>query len=102
MDSDSAIVCKWEVCKTCHADDLIAGHELELFLDDKEIAVGNQVCVITKVENEDPYMKSFIANQAKQAEYSDLRDRGAAGDTEAAIAYCKLEVQGLVNHSAMG
>jgi len=37
-----------------------------------------------------------------QAEYFALRDRGAASDAEAAIAYCKLDAQGLVNHNPFG
>jgi hypothetical protein len=78
------------------ADDLIGGWGLQFYLTQEEKAAGESFCNVTEVVYIDPY----AAERKIQAEYFALRDRGAAGDIEAAIAYCKLEVQGLPNHSA--
>lgn len=78
------------------ADDLARGCEFEIYLSAEEKAAGDAVCTITEIKYVDPY----LAEREKQAEYFALRDRGAAGDAEAAIEYCKLEVAGLVYHQA--
>lgn len=80
------------------ADDLMRGCEFEEYLSNEEKIAGDAVCTITEIVYVDPYTEHFKV----QSEYFALRDRGAAGDAEAAIAYCKLEVQGLVSHGAMG
>jgi hypothetical protein len=36
-----------------------------------------------------------------QSEYRKLLEAGANGDVESAIAYCKLELEGKIGHSAM-
>ena len=78
------------------ADDLARGCEFEMYLSAEEKAVGDELCTITEIVFVDPY----ATERKRQAEYFALRDRGAAGDAEAAIEYCKLEVQGLPNHQA--
>ena len=90
------------------ADDLIRGCEFELYLSDEEKSYGEVYCTITEIKYVDPYAEDrriqadpYAEDRRIQAEYFALRDRGAAGDAEAAIAYCKLEVQGLPNHGAM-
>jgi hypothetical protein len=80
------------------ADDLIRGCEFDVYLNDEEKSFGEVYCTITEIKYVDPYAE----DRKIQAEYFALRDRGAEGDAEAAIAYCKLEVQGLPNHGAMG
>jgi hypothetical protein len=80
------------------ADDLIRGCEFQMYLSPEEKASGDSLCTITEVVYVDP----FAADRKRQAEYFALRDRGAEGAAEAAIAYCKLEVQGLPNHAAIG
>ena len=80
------------------ADDLLRGCTFDIYLSDEDKATGELVCTITEIAYEDPYLE----DRKIQAEYFALRDRGAEGDAEAAIAYCKLEVQGLPNHAAMG
>jgi hypothetical protein len=79
------------------ADDLIRGGVFEAFLFKEEKELGEAFCTITEI----PYVDPYAEDRRIQAEYFALRDRGAAGDAEAAIAYCKLEVQGLPNHGAM-
>lgn len=44
----------------------------------------------------------YKAHWDRQSAYFELRDKGAAGDVEAAIAYCKAEQEGKVSHGAMG
>lgn len=79
-------------------DDLINGGSIELVLSDNEVALAEDICTFTDVTHEDPFEKQVMT----QAEYLELRYRGAEGDTEAAIAYCKLDAQGLVNHNPFG
>lgn len=80
------------------ADDLISGGQIEVIINDSEKALGEDVCTFTEVRKEDPYVEHFRI----QSEYAKLCELGAAGDAEAAIAYCKLEMQGLVSHGAYG
>ena len=80
------------------ADDIFAGHDFTAFLFGEEKIAGDAICTLTEIIEVNPYAEHF----REQSEYYALRDRGAAGDVEAAIAYCKLEVQGLVSHGAMG
>jgi hypothetical protein len=80
------------------ADEILAGRAQSVYLYPEEKAAGDSICTITEIVYVDP----DAAYRTEQAGYFALRDRGAAGDAEAAIAYCKLEVQGLPNHSAMG
>lgn len=79
-------------------DDLINGGSIEIVLSDNEVALAEDICTFTEVAHEDPFEKQVMT----QAEYFALRDRGAASDAEAAIAYCKLDAQGLVNHNPFG
>jgi hypothetical protein len=80
------------------ADELIDGRTYELYLSAEEKAAGEAWCNIEKVVYDNPYAAHF----KEQNGYYELRDKGAAGDAEAAIAYCKLELEGLVSHGAMG
>lgn len=54
------------------------------------------------VQELDPYLENMKAGFAQQRIYSDLRDKGAAGDAEAAIEYCRLAKEGKVNYAAYG
>lgn len=77
------------------ADKISNGEELVIWLaDNHEWSTGSQVCKLTEIELEDP----FVEQRKRQAELISLRDRGAAGDAAAAIAYCKSFVIGLPPH----
>lgn len=52
---------------------------------------------LVKVEVEE---SDFEKDRKIQAEYWELCRRGAEGDAEAAIAFCKAEMEGKVNHGA--
>lgn len=51
--------------------------------------------VVTEPVNE------YAEYQNKQQALYDLKVRGASGDAEAAIAYCKADLDGKVNHGPM-
>jgi hypothetical protein len=57
---------------------------------------GPWTCVVEK--HGDPWEEHFRL----AAEHHELLKRGAAGDVEAAIAYCKLELGNKVSHGAIG
>lgn len=80
------------------ADDLLNGCRFELYLSAEEKAAGDALCTITEIVVENPWKAHFD----EQARYHELCTRGAAGDVEAAIAFCKLEVEGKVSHGAIG
>lgn len=44
----------------------------------------------------------YTAFFAQQEEYHKLLERAVQGDAEAALAYCRLEFDGKINHAAMG
>ena len=44
--------------------------------------------------------KDSRLRREQQTEYWELGRRGAAGDAEAAIAFCKLEMEGKISHGA--
>ena len=60
----------------------------------------NPFCNVTIVDV--PEDNQYTRHFATQKGYYDLMCKGAAGDAEAAIAYCKLELSGDVSHGAMG
>jgi hypothetical protein len=62
----------------------------------------DELCMIEIDTSYDDYDEELRTAREKQASYYELLKRGAEGDTDAAIAYCKLELDGLVNHSACG
>jgi len=108
VDANRMSLAKWARSLRCRpinslplalafADDLLRGGQFELYLTAAEKAAGEAWCNIEKVVYVDPY----AADRAEQARYYELRDKGAAGDAEAAIAYCKLELEGKVSHGAM-
>ena len=80
------------------ADHLLGGGEIirHLSIEDKDAA--GDICTFEEILWENPYVK----HMKEQEEYFALCKRGAAGDAEAAIAYCKLEVTGIVKHGGMG
>jgi hypothetical protein len=80
------------------ADDLLAGEDFEFYLSDQTAASAPSGVKLVPVVFESEYDEY----DEVQAGYIALRDKGAAGDAEAAIAYCKLEAEGRVNHAAMG
>ena len=80
------------------ADALLAGKPCELFVNDALVDSGNEILNLVKKVYEDPYTAFF----KEQQDYYQLCVRGAAGDAEAAIAYCKLEVEGKISHGPMG
>ena len=80
------------------ADDLLAGNDIERFIDDVLVAAAPKGVALDPVVYENPYAAHF----KQQEEYLALRDKGAGGDAEAAIAYCKLEAEGIVSHNAFG
>lgn len=84
------------------ADSLLRGCELEMLLSAEEVEAAGDICVFEEVVWVSPYVSPYEAHFKQQSEYFALRDRGAAGDAEAAIAYCKLEAAGKVSHAAMG
>jgi hypothetical protein len=85
------------------ADNLISGNQIEILLTDSEKDLGEDVCTfIETVYENSEFGCEALQHFRIQDEYFALRDRGAAGDAEAAIAYCKLEMQGLVSHGAYG
>ena len=78
-----------------------------------EIPVG--AFKITNAEAEDPNFwmgwfefiitlppNPYLEQAAKWKMQRELLEAGAAGDVEAAIKYCKMELAGEINHSAMG
>ena len=80
------------------ADNLLGGGEFKMHLSSEEKDAAGDICSFEEILWVNPYVEHF----KQQREYFDLRDRGAAGDVESAIAYCKLEVEGKVSHAAMG
>lgn len=80
------------------ADSLLRGCELKMHLSAEEKDAAGDICAFEEIVWVNPYEAHF----KQQNEYFALRDRGAAGDVEAAIAYCKLEAAGKVSHAAMG
>lgn len=80
------------------ADDMLQGQTFEWYLFPDEIDLGKFLCDIVEVPYENPYQTHFD----EQKEYAKLLEKGAAGDTDAAIAYCKLEMEGKVSHGAFG
>lgn len=85
------------------ADELLAGGSLVAYLCEKEVAAAKFLkgVVLTPVTYEH-LNNTYQAHLAKQEEYAALRDKGAAGDAESAIAYCKLEMEGKISHGANG
>jgi hypothetical protein len=57
---------------------------------------GGMFCSVEIEGDVDPYKEMF----SKWDEHQALLERGAAGDAEAAIAYCKLELNHEVSHGA--
>jgi hypothetical protein len=80
------------------ADHLLGGGELIRHLSEEEKDAAGDICTFEEILWENPYVKYM----KEQEEYFTLCKRGAAGDAEAAIAYCKLEVTGIVKHGGMG
>jgi hypothetical protein len=80
------------------ADDLLAGEDLEFYLYGHQVIAAPDGVKLVPVVYDNPYAAHF----KEQAGYYALRDKGAAGDVDAAIAYCKLELEGKVSHGAMG
>ena len=56
------------------------------------------ICKVDVVIEESDFEKGRKIQQG----YWDLCKRGAEGDAEAAIAFCKAEMEGKVSHAAMG
>lgn len=80
------------------ADHLLSGGEFIRHLSVEEKDAAGDICTFEEILWENPYVK----HMKEQEEYFALCKRGAAGDAEAAIAYCKLEVTGTVKHGGMG
>jgi hypothetical protein len=80
------------------ADSLLRGCELKMLLSTEEVEAAGDICSFEEILWENPWVK----HMKEQEEYFALCKRGAAGDVEAAIAYCKLEVAGTVKHGGMG
>ena len=79
------------------ADDLRAGIAQRMYLTAEEVTRGDQLLDFEEVQYVDPH----AAYRAEQQSYATMRDAGAAGDAGAAIAYCKLEAEGKINHQGM-
>ena len=62
---------------------------------------GFETCELFNVKIEEP-VNPYAEHMRIQQGYYDLCRRGAEGDVEAALAYCKLEIEGKVSHGAMG
>lgn len=80
------------------ADDILNWTVHEWYLTAEEVAMGNALCTIEEIVDENPYVEHY----REQEEYHALMLKGAAGDADAAIAYCKLEAEYKVSHAAMG
>lgn len=80
------------------ADHLLGGGEFIRHLSEEEKDAAGDICSFEEILWENPWVK----HMKEQEEYFALCKRGAAGDVEAAIAYCKLEVAGTVKHGGMG
>lgn len=80
------------------ADRIANGGDIEVYLRTDEIFAGRELCNIVKIQIEHPY----VTECKLQVEYHELCKRGAAGDVDAAIAYCNLVVRGLINNGAFG
>lgn len=80
------------------AGSLLRGCELKMHLSAEEKDAAGDICAFEEIVWENPWVK----HMKEQEEYFALCKRGAAGDVEAAIAYCKLEVTGIVKHGGMG
>ena len=60
----------------------------------------SSLCHIVRSYPESTHEKSTREYRETQASYFELMKKGAAGDIVAALAYCKLELEGKVNHGA--
>lgn len=60
----------------------------------------SEFAIITITSPFDAMNREYAEQAAKMQEYGDLLIRGANGDVEAAIAYCKLELAGEICHAA--
>lgn len=76
------------------ADDLLRGAEFKWYLNPAEVEAGREWCNIF-LEPEQTTLQKWLAEQEG---YYELLKRGAEGDAAAAIAYCKLDMEGLVIH----
>jgi hypothetical protein len=68
------------------------------WLFDNEFESGEMVCEIVKLEVEE---NKWVAELNHQAEYNALMARGAAGDANAAIEYCRLVDSGMAQPGVM-
>lgn len=80
------------------ADDLLGGNDYQVDIRDDIAAAAPEFVQLVPVA----YVNPYVAHFKQQEEYSALCERGAAGDVEAAITYCKLELEGKVSHGAFG
>ncbi len=69
--------------------------ESDRFMYDLE---SNELLTVTKVAAPDPWKALF----ARMEECHNLLERGAAGDAEAAMEYCRRELAGEVPHGPIG
>lgn len=68
------------------------------WLFDKELVSGGMVCEIVEIKMKE---HPCVAEHKRQVEYHALLVRGAAGDANAAIEYCKLLYSGVARHGTM-
>lgn len=83
----------------CMADKLLANAVLSPSIDIlNKLESLSDVCDIVVTFPPNPYQEYA---KLRESQYQ-LMLKGAAGDAEAAIAYCKMEAAGEVGHGAMG